>query len=213
MVARRLRILRALAVAPEGLSTSALVEALGEDITPRYAAIKAYGATVHRCAAAGEVETAGTLPGRGRPLLWRITDAGKRRAHQPLIFGLQTSAGVLSFSALGFELLGKPQAVVLLHDKAARLVGLRAVGPHDPNAYRVHVNGQNRTNHRVHVDDFLRHYGIAFHGAVRFPAHDYGDGVHGFALSEACPARQGGSLMPMMAGAGMHVEHQGQRKP
>ena len=55
---RVVRILRALAGAPDGLSTSAIVDAGAEGLTPRLAAIGRYTVKLSQCTAAGEVEIA-----------------------------------------------------------------------------------------------------------------------------------------------------------
>jgi hypothetical protein len=82
---RTVRMLRALADTPGGLSAEALVDALAEGVTsrgvtPRDVAVRRYGSLLTHLAAAGEVKASGKGHGtKGRPVvLWRITGAGRR---------------------------------------------------------------------------------------------------------------------------------------
>jgi hypothetical protein len=111
-----------------------------------------------------------------------------------LDFGIQVSTGKITFTAEVWKALGEPDAVAMLYDATERIVGLRVCDPAAENAYRVGTAGKARSSFYVVVKDFLKHYGIEFDGAQRFPGHDYGGGIHGFALAEARPWGRGGRV-------------------
>jgi len=108
-----------------------------------------------------------------------------------LPFGLDT-AGRVQLSAAAMKMLGDPEAVILMYDQAAGIVGLRKAQGTEPNCYRIHAAGKNRSSHGFKITDFLRHHGIDHGQAKRFPAHDYGGGVFGFVLAEGVPTARGG---------------------
>lgn len=77
---RPIRIMRALAAAPSGLSTPALVAELAEGVEPHQKALSWYGQILRKRANLGHVEKAGTAPGswqRSPAIIWRITDEGR----------------------------------------------------------------------------------------------------------------------------------------
>jgi hypothetical protein len=80
--ARPIRIMRALAGAPDGLSTPAIVAELAEGIPSNQRALSWYGQILRSRAKQGHVENAGKISGRGwqRPpvIIWRITGEGRK---------------------------------------------------------------------------------------------------------------------------------------
>jgi hypothetical protein len=80
--ARPIRIMRALAEAPDGLSTPALVAELAEGMKSHQRALSQYGQILRSHARQGHVEKAGKMSGRGwqRPpvIVWRITGEGRK---------------------------------------------------------------------------------------------------------------------------------------
>lgn len=75
---RPVRIMRALAAAPQGRPTPALVAELGEAAEPR--ALSWYGSILRSYAKKGHVEEAGRTPGgwqRCPAVIWRLTDKGR----------------------------------------------------------------------------------------------------------------------------------------
>ena len=77
---RPTRILRALAAAPDGLSTPAIVEALAEGIKPNQKALSWYGSILRSQVKQGNAEKAGTVAGhwqKGPAIIWRITGKGR----------------------------------------------------------------------------------------------------------------------------------------
>jgi hypothetical protein len=51
------------------------------------------------------------------------------------------SHGAISFNMAAYELLGQPEAVVLLWDKGERLAGFRPASTGEHAAYRIRLNG------------------------------------------------------------------------
>lgn len=113
-------------------------------------------------------------------------DAARSRREDPL-FTLQ-ARGVISLNAAAFAALGQPEAVTLLYDEEAKIIGLRKVEPSYANAYL--VRKQSTANSYVlAAQGFTAHYGIPTSRATRFLAHRYDDGVWGFVLAEGQPVR------------------------
>lgn len=102
-----------------------------------------------------------------------------RSADVPM-FTLQ-ARGLLSLNAAAYRALGQPGHVALLYDEKERVVGVRGVDKEHPNAHRVRPQGGS---YLVGAQKFISHYGIRALVAQRFVAHDYGQGVWGFVLTE-----------------------------
>lgn len=112
------------------------------------------------------------------------------------MFTLQ-ARGLLSLNHAVFRALGQPEAVELLYDAEERIIGLRAVDKSDPNAYSVRKQSGSQS-YLVATQGFLAYHGIKTLMAQRFIAHDYGEGVLGFSLTEgrAVTNRRGAAEPP-----------------
>ena len=82
--------------------------------------------------------------------------------------------GILAVNEAAYALLGAPRAVELLYDRAAGVIGLRAVHPSLPHAYAIRRRGKSRSYH-VAVAGFARHYGIPMDATRTYPAEKRGD--------------------------------------
>ena len=98
-------------------------------------------------------------------------------------FTLQ-ARGLLSLNNAVFRALGQPDYVTLLYDADEKIVALRSVGKDQPNAYKVREQGGS---YLVGTQGFISFHNIKLLVAQRFIAHDYGDGIWGFALTEGRP--------------------------
>ena len=96
------------------------------------------------------------------------------------MFTLQ-ARGLLSLNHAAYRALGQPDHVALLYDEEEQVVGVRLVAEDHPNAHRVRPQGGS---YIVGAQKFTSHYGIKPLVAQRFMAHDYGNGVWGFVLTE-----------------------------
>lgn len=96
------------------------------------------------------------------------------------MFTLQ-ARGLLSLNHAAYRALGEPDLVALLYDEIEKIVGIRLVGHGHPNAHRVRPQGGS---YIVGAQKFVSHYGIKPLVAQRFVAHEYGNGVWGFVLTE-----------------------------
>lgn len=77
---RPVRIMRALAAAPNGLSTPAIVAELAEGVEPKQRALCWYGGILRNHVKMGHVEQVGKTPGgwQRRPaIVWAITEGGR----------------------------------------------------------------------------------------------------------------------------------------
>jgi hypothetical protein len=75
----------------------------------------------------------------------------------------------ISFNEAAYLAMGKPEAVELLFDRQAQIMGLRPAATTNPDAYPVLDNSRG-TTHMVTGQMFTRHYGIATDVARRWPA-------------------------------------------
>jgi hypothetical protein len=105
-----------------------------------------------------------------------------RASHEGAMFTLQ-ARGLISFNHAAFTALGEPDSVALLYDTAENIVAMRSVPKSHENAYTVRKQ-QHAHSYLVGAQGFVAHYQIPTQRALRFPGHDYGDGVWGFALRE-----------------------------
>jgi hypothetical protein len=96
------------------------------------------------------------------------------------MFTLQ-ARGLLSLNHAAYRALGQPDHVALLYDEEEQVVGVRLAAEESANAHRVRAQGGS---YIVGAQKFTSHYGIRPLVAQRFVAHDYGNGVWGFVLTE-----------------------------
>jgi hypothetical protein len=75
--------------------------------------------------------------------------------------------GAISFNQAAYGALGEPQAVQLLFNPGARVIGLRPVDPDHPSAHVVRQQKQTRS-FLVAAKGFLHHYGIPFDVSQRY---------------------------------------------
>ena len=77
--------------------------------------------------------------------------------------------GTISLNAPAFAALRDPEAVELLYDRTAQIVGLRAVDPGAAQAYPVRaVQSKNATSYVLSGRAFVKFYGIAAEKARRW---------------------------------------------
>lgn len=84
--------------------------------------------------------------------------------------------GMMHFSGPAFELLGKPEYVVLLYTEDRRLIGFRKAKQRDVNAYRMQSPAAHPTVHKVGAKMFFRALGIETSATQRY-ALEVEDGV------------------------------------
>src|SRR5258707_15701780 len=109
-----------------------------------------------------------------------------RSADTPM-FTLQ-ARGLLSLNHAAYRALGQPEHVALLYDEDEQIVGIRLAAEDHLNAHRVRPQGGS---YIIGAQKFTSHYGIKPLVAQRFVAHDYGNGVWGFVLTEGRPVVNG----------------------
>jgi hypothetical protein len=84
------------------------------------------------------------------------------------------SRGNLGLNVAAYEALGEPESVALLFNRAKRIIGLRAVDTHAPEAYPVARQG-NANSWTVSGRAFLKAYDIPVGEARRYRAEPAGD--------------------------------------
>jgi hypothetical protein len=116
------------------------------------------------------------------PRFEEFSREASRAGRDDPMFTLQ-ARGLISFNHATFAALGQPDAVALLYDPTDSIVAMRKVPKSHDNAYIVRKQ-QQAQSFVVGAQGFVGHYKISTQRARRFPGHDYGDGVWGFALQE-----------------------------
>ncbi len=84
--------------------------------------------------------------------------------------------GTMSMNRASHELLGEPEAVELLFDASAQVVGMRAVDPSAKHAYPLRGSGKSKSSFLLSGRAFAMHYGLDTEMARRYPAV-FRDGV------------------------------------
>lgn len=92
-----------------------------------------------------------------------------------------TVRGTLNINEPAYIALGKPEAVVLMYDRAEAVVGLRPVVRKEPNAYRVGPLGNAGKSWTIVAKDFCAWIGADLAEARRYPL-TVDDGVGHVAL-------------------------------
>lgn len=90
----------------------------------------------------------------------RLTPSG-----EPLI--TIQKKGIFSLNRAAYEALGTPDAVELLYDRGARLIGIRKVSKSVGHAYTVRAFGKSGMSWLVTGTAFLNYYDIAARDPVR----------------------------------------------
>lgn len=97
----------------------------------------------------------------------------RRTGRQPFV--TIQKKGVISLNGAAFEALDSPDAVELLYDTDARLVGLRKVDSSVPHAYQVRAPVENHATYLISGAAFMSYYEIDNSRSVRRPARLDGD--------------------------------------
>ncbi len=88
--------------------------------------------------------------------------------------------GAIALNFLAFRVIGNPEAVQLLFDRAGKQIGIKPCHAEDEHAFKVYSPGRNGRADKsasIHARGFLRYYKIAYEdGARRFKAR-YEDGM------------------------------------
>jgi hypothetical protein len=88
-----------------------------------------------------------------------------------------TARGTFNFNKAAYELLGKPDAVILLYARNERTIGLTSAGKDEPNAYLMRHTGSGQTTWTVIVRQFCAWAGIDLSESRRYPLTMGTDGM------------------------------------
>ena len=80
-----------------------------------------------------------------------------------------TTGGTLNINEVAFDALGKPEAAVLLYDRAEAVIGLRPAGREEENAYIIGRLGSAGKSRTIVAKDFCAWIGADLSEARRFP--------------------------------------------
>jgi hypothetical protein len=95
----------------------------------------------------------------------------RKRLHVTL-----SAKGEILIGAKTFDRIGRPDAAVLLFDKAGGSIGVRPAHPRQPNAYLLEPKSKGR--HRViRASAFCRNYGIRVQRTTVFNHPEFENGV------------------------------------
>jgi len=84
--------------------------------------------------------------------------------------------GTMSINRASYELLGEPEAIELLFDASARVMGMRAVEASANHAYPLRGSGKSKSSFLLSGMAFAKYYEINTDVARRYPA-TFEDGV------------------------------------
>ncbi len=99
-------------------------------------------------------------------------------------------AGHIVMNRIAFEMLGSPEAVVLLFDREQQVVGLKPTHPHLRRAFKVSPRGQHG-GRRVRAHKLCKDFGIFIPETLLFPrAYIDHEGVLILDLSDTKPIRR-----------------------
>ncbi len=84
--------------------------------------------------------------------------------------------GSFSFNRAAHKLMGMPETVELLFDRAERLIGFRNVAATSPRAYPVRPQGKNAATFMIAGQAFTKHYDVDTSTARRYSV-DMKDGI------------------------------------
>jgi len=83
--------------------------------------------------------------------------------------------GLFSLNRAAIELMGNPEAVVLLYDREEKLIGFRPAPLTDPRALPVRSQGKNASTFMVAGQAFAKYYDLDTSVAQRYAVEMRGD--------------------------------------
>lgn len=77
--------------------------------------------------------------------------------------------GMIYFSQLAFELLGKPEAVAFLYSRNERVIGFRPAGKGEDDTYTFRASSRAIPSRTVSGTSFCKHVGLTLEESRRWP--------------------------------------------
>jgi hypothetical protein len=107
---------------------------------------------------------------------WIVFDDGPAQASADEVYASMNKEGEIVINAHGFEQMGSPEAVVLMYEPDADLIGLKPASRLMPNAFGVRKKGPS--GHRlIRAGSFVKRHDLRLDGTVRFRGAAVEDGV------------------------------------
>ena len=121
---------------------------------------------------------------------WEIYEAGENKPFKERVHVTLNRKNVFCLNKKVFEMLGEPEAVVLMFDKKEKVIGMRPARPSPTGTFRVHPHTSGTTHKIIRAAPFCRAFNIRMDCTSAFvqPRLD-DDGVLMLDLKATVPAR------------------------
>ena len=121
---------------------------------------------------------------------WEIYEAGENKPFKERVHVTLNRKSVFCLNTKVFEMLGKPEAVVLMFDKKEKVIGMRSARISSTGTFRVHRHTARETHKVIRPAPFCRAFNIRMDctSAFMHPRVD-DDGVLLLDLKATVPAR------------------------
>ena len=97
---------------------------------------------------------------------WDIFRGGETVPSSVRLSASINQKNVLTLNRYTHNILGSPEAVLMMFDKRESIIGLSPTHTADPDGFRVKLKGE--MNYVVHLAPFCRHHGILINRTERF---------------------------------------------
>ena len=121
---------------------------------------------------------------------WEIFEPGENKPFKERVHVTLNRKNIFCLNAKVFEMLGEPEAVVLMFDKKEKVIGLRPARLNSTGTFRVQALGTSPTHKIIRAAPFCRAFNIRMDCTTAFlqPRLD-DDGVLLLDLRATVPAR------------------------
>lgn len=97
---------------------------------------------------------------------WEVFRGGETMPSSSRLSASINVKNVLTLNRYTQNMLGNPEAVLLMFDKRESVIALSPTHAADPDGFRVKLKGE--MNYVVHLAPFCRHHGILINATERF---------------------------------------------
>jgi hypothetical protein len=121
---------------------------------------------------------------------WEIFEEGENKPFAERVHVTLNRKHKFCLNGRVHEMMGRPEAVVLMFDWQERVIGIRPASPTDKGAFRLHPLCRGSRHRIIRAAPFCRHFAICVSSTTVFldPRVD-GDGVLLLDLKATTPAR------------------------
>jgi hypothetical protein len=121
---------------------------------------------------------------------WEIFEVGENKPFAERVHVTLNRKNVFCLNPKVHEMMGRPEAVVLMFDRLENVIGIRPALPTDRGSFRLHPLTRGSSHKIIRAAPFCRRFGISLEGTSAFlaPVVDR-DGVLLLDLKMMTPAR------------------------